>query len=859
MTSRRDRTAHAIANVSRRGLLAGVGAGALVLAVRLAARPRSAQEPEVRRATRCRNGRRDDPQLFVAIAEDGTVTIVCHRSEMGQGVRTSHRRWSSPTSSRPTGRKVQRRAGAGRRAALRQPGHRRLAQHAPLLAADAPQSAPPRARCWSRPRPSAGACRSPRCAAANHEVVHAASGRTLGYGELAKAAAALPVPPRDSAASSRTRRSSATSARARSALVDNLDITTGKAVYGIDTRAATACSTPWSRGRRCYGGKVASLRRAEALKVPGVVKVVRDRRRPPIPSEFQPLGGVAVVATQHLGGDQGPRGAEDHLGRRPERLLLLRHLPGAARGGGAQARQGGAQRGRRRRGAMPAPRSKSRRSTTSRISRTPRWSRRRRRCASSTAAARSGPACRRRRPRATRIAKRLGLPEDKVTVHVTLLGGGFGRKSKPDFVDRGGASVARRWTARRSRSPGRARTTSSNGYYHTVSVERLEAGLDAGGKPVAWLHRSAAPTIVSLFAPDPKHELPFELGMGARQHAVRHPEPAGREPARRRRTRASAGSARCPTSRTPSRSSPSSPSSRAAAGRDPKDYLLELIGPPRMIDPSGDRRRVELRRGPEALPDRHRPPAPRDRDGGASGIGWGRSLPAGQRPRHRRRTTASSPTSRRRSEVEVERQGSAHHPARRHRGRLRAAGQPGARALADGGRGRHGHEPRDAGRDHLQERPRRAEQLRRLRGHAHRRRAARDPGAPRAVERLRRGRSAASASRACRRSRRRSPTRSSPRPASASASCRSATSCAPKLPCNWRPIAKTGRTFSEKVHARRTGGRDERPALAHALFQERTDAGPDLPLLFRPADRLPCEHEIAERLDPSVGSRTPAP
>ena len=48
-------------------------------------------------------------------------------------------------------------------------------------------------------------------------------------------------------------------------------------------------------------------------------------------------------------------------------------------------------------------------------------------------------------------------------------------------------------------------------------------------------------------------------------------------------------------------------------------------------------------------------------------------------------------------------------------------------------------------------------------------------------------------------------------------------------------------------------------ALAHALFEERADAGPDLPLLFRPADRPPCEHEIAERLDPFVRGGTPAP
>ena len=42
-----------------------------------------------------------------------------------------------------------------------------------------------------------------------------------------------------------------------------------------------------------------------------------------------------------------------------------------------------------------------------------------------------------------------------------------------------------------------------NDYFHAVSMERLEAGLDDAAS-LAWLHRSAAPTIISIFAPDPK-------------------------------------------------------------------------------------------------------------------------------------------------------------------------------------------------------------------------------------------------------------------------------------------------------------------------------------------------------------------
>jgi len=53
-----------------------------------------------------------------------------------------------------------------------------------------------------------------------------------------------------------------------------------------------------------------------------------------------------------------------------------------------------------------------------------------------------------------------------------------------------------------------------NGFLHTVSVERIEAGLDKTGKVIAWRHRSAAPTIASTFAAGANHKAAFELGMG---------------------------------------------------------------------------------------------------------------------------------------------------------------------------------------------------------------------------------------------------------------------------------------------------------------------------------------------------------
>ena len=226
----------------------------------------------------------------------------------------------------------------------------------------------------------------------------------------------------------------------------------------------------------------------------------------------------------------------------------------------------------------------------------------------------------------TRLAERLGLKEENVTVNVTLLGGGFGRKSKPDFVIEAGllsqamdgAPVKVTWTRE---------DDLHHGFYHTVSVERIEAGLDDKGLPVAWLHRSAAPTIGSIFAPDPKHELPFELGMGLVNTPfaianIRAENPEAVAHARIGWFRS--------VSNVPHAFAIQSFVAELAhaAGRDPKDYLLDLIGPARLIDPTAigdvwnhgeDPKRYpidtgRLRRVVETV---------------AEGIQWGRSMPKG--------------------------------------------------------------------------------------------------------------------------------------------------------------------------------------------------------------------------------------
>lgn len=86
-----------------------------------------------------------------------------------------------------------------------------------------------------------------------------------------------------------------------------------------------------------------------------------------------------------------------------------------------------------------------------------------------------------------KAARLLGIPSSAVTVHVTLLGGGFGRRGRFDFVldaveasRAAGAPVQVLWTRQ---------DDMRHGYHHPASLHRLTAGLDADGRPIAWSHR----------------------------------------------------------------------------------------------------------------------------------------------------------------------------------------------------------------------------------------------------------------------------------------------------------------------------------------------------------------------------------
>jgi isoquinoline 1-oxidoreductase beta subunit len=227
------------------------------------------------------------------------------------------------------------------------------------------------------------------------------------------------------------------------------------------------------------------------------------------------------------------------------------------------------------------------------------------------------------------VAETLGVPIEDVTVHVTLLGGGFGRKSKCDFVLEAallskeiGAPVRVQWTRE---------DDVQHCFYHTTSVERIEAALDADGKVTGWRHRSVAPSILSTFAEDSGYQFFIEQGMGHVDMPFEIANVSVENGPALAHTRI--GWFRS-VSNVPRAFAVQSFAAELASelGRDQKEFLLELIGSDRIIDP-------KTQGFPEDFWDYGEPydefPIDTARlkhvvNVAADAAGWGKELPAGE-------------------------------------------------------------------------------------------------------------------------------------------------------------------------------------------------------------------------------------
>lgn len=411
-------------------------------------------------------------------------------------------------------------------------------------------------------------------------VIKHSSGKTLTYGDVAEAAAELDVPTEDSVKLKSRKDWRYIGKDQPSYTIPQ--VIRGKGIYGIDVRLPDMLYAVVARPPTVFG-KVKSYDDAAALAVPGVIKIVKLPEPQGEAASFQPLGGIAVVATDTWAAIQG-------------REALTVEWEAGANGSYNSEEYGQALRATARkpgevkfkRGDVTAAMKTADKKVMAEyyaphLSQSPmeppaataRWTEGKVECWACT-----------QNPQSARstVAQICGVDEANVTCHVTLLGGGFGRKSKPDFV------VEAALIAREVGAPVKVTWTREDdirhGYSHSVSAQRMEAGLDKDGMPIAVLHRTAFPSINSTFGPADQGS-DFELSLGATDNPWHVPNmqvEVGKAKAHIR-----IGWLRSVANVYHVFANQSFAAEMAhAAGKDQKDYLLELIGPDRIIDLSKD-------------------------------------------------------------------------------------------------------------------------------------------------------------------------------------------------------------------------------------------------------------------------------
>ena len=439
----------------RAGAIAG--GAALVIRVPLLGRPRAA-------------GSRApfSPNPWIRVGRDGRVTAVVARSEMGQGVRTSlamilaeelDADWSAVSvfQAEPGPDYTRMSTGGsgsveGSWKALRQAG---AAAREMLVEAAA--------RRWGVP---ASACRTE-----GGRVLHPESRRSLAYGELVAAASALPVP-------KAPRLKEPSEFRLVGTRVPRLDgppIVTGRARYGIDTRVDGMLFAAVARSP-LPGGRVVRFDRAAAEAIPGVRGVLE-------------IGGfVAVLADDTFaalsGRDALAAQCDDGPGSRLDTAELWRRLDAAAAGDGKRTRRDG----------DAASAMASAATHLSATFRTAFQAHATLEPGNSTARIADGrceiwtPTQNPQRVQ-REAAALLGLPAEKVAVHVTLLGGGFGRRLDADYAVE---AVA---LARAAQRPVQVVWSRKDDFLrdrlHPAARVDVAGGLDASGRLVAWTHHAS--------------------------------------------------------------------------------------------------------------------------------------------------------------------------------------------------------------------------------------------------------------------------------------------------------------------------------------------------------------------------------
>ena len=510
--------------------------------------------------------------LFVALRPDGIVEITCHRSEMGQQIRTAiaqivademEASWDKVVVIQGKGDPKYGDQNTDGSRSIRF-NMQRLREMGASVRHLMQQAAATR---WNVSIDS--------CSAEQHVVTHT-SGKTLTYAELVNDA--LNITPPETDKIPLKKRSEWRYINTAMEHVDLKDIVTGKATFAADVLEPKALIAMIVRPP-VVGGEVKSFDAKATKAIEGVVDVVEIPAPQGAPM-FQPKGGIAIIANNTWAAmkgrkaltvtwDDGKNGhynseafknsllatvassqssvrsigdAESILAKDSDKLVADYYAPHLAQ----------------------APMEPPCATAMYYKDRVDVW------------AATQNPQA----DMAT-VAAMVGMPKEKINVHVTLLGGAFGRKAKPDF------SAEAAYLSMKTGQPIRVQWTREDdiqhGFYHSVSAQHIEASLDKNGAIEAYLHRTAFSPIMSTFQEGATAPGTFELRLGFTDNPINTPNMKlenGEAPAKAR-----IGWMRSVSNIFHAFAIQSFIAEAAhKAGRDQKDYLLETIGPDRILD-----------------------------------------------------------------------------------------------------------------------------------------------------------------------------------------------------------------------------------------------------------------------------------
>ncbi|WP_350431197.1 molybdopterin cofactor-binding domain-containing protein [Shewanella sp. H8] len=441
--------------------------------------------------------------LFVAIGEDNKVYLTCHRSEMGQGIRTGipqiladelEADWDKVVVVQGLADKRYGSQNTDGSRSIRKHYHR-MRQMGATARTMLEQAA---AQQWKVP--------AAEVYAKAHKVHHKGSNRSLAYGDLALVASTLPMPELDSVVLKNA--SDFTHIGKSHTIVDMDAMLTGKAIYGYDIKLDGMLYASITRPP-VLGSDVVSVDDTKARSIAGVVDIITLPAPQGAPL-FQPLGGVAVIATNSWSAIEARKALtitwSKSINDGHDSELYLQGLVERVNQPGKVIRKLGDSITE-----WPAEQ------TVNAVYTVPYLTHAMMEPPVATANV-TADGCElwasSQTPQSTQqnVAGALGLKEEQVTVNVTLLGGGFGRKSKPDF------SVEAAILSQKLNKPIKVcwsrEDEIQNSYYHAISAQMYQAKLDNNNMPIALLARTGFPSISSTFAEGVEYPSAGELDLG---------------------------------------------------------------------------------------------------------------------------------------------------------------------------------------------------------------------------------------------------------------------------------------------------------------------------------------------------------